>query len=255
LDLEIERFKRWQDEENKRNAMGKSAWRLALDMKEIVKLAEPQRGGMKDNELLEKILTARPELKSWQADTCGRYLAVANKLNEGGIKVLSRWDLVFQRGTLVDGVTILRAAATAAPTAEDMTELLETLFFEQVCKLRKSTAPKGRGHAADATNLFRGILLRRALFHYLRQIFPRLATHIEMYGQFEWYQRTYKITRTRQMPKDVIDSDREDELAEDPSQFQSKVKLINLCEMLARGNTITRWLATQRSKADRQSSI
>ena len=235
LDLEIERFKRWQDEENKRNVMGKSAWRLALDMKDMVKLAEPQRHGLKDHELLEKILTTRPELKSWQADTCGRYLAVANKLNEGGIKVLSRWELMFQRGTLVDGITMLRAAATAAPTAEDMTELLETLFFEQVCKLRKSTAPKGRGHAADATNLFRGILLRRALFHYLRQIFPMLAVYIEMYGQFEWFQRTYKMTRTGHTPQDAVDSDKEDEPAEDPSQFQSKVKLINLCEMLARG--------------------
>ena len=87
LHLEIERFKRFQDEENKRNAMGKSAWRLALDMKDMVKLAEPQRCGVKDRELLEKILTARRELKSWQADTRGRYLATARKLNEGGIKV------------------------------------------------------------------------------------------------------------------------------------------------------------------------
>ena len=115
LALKVERFKRCQDEENQRNVQGKSAWRLALDMKDMVVDAEPQRRGQKDHELLESVLTTRTELKCWQADTCQRYLAVANKLNPAGVKMLTRWELLFQRGTLVDGITVLRAAVSAAP--------------------------------------------------------------------------------------------------------------------------------------------
>ena len=89
---------------------------------------------------------------------------------------------MFLRGTLVDGITALRSAATASTTSEEMSELLETLFYEQACKLRKSVATKGRGHASDITNTFRGILLRQALFKYLRTIFPKLEETIENYG-------------------------------------------------------------------------
>ena len=62
LDLEVERFKRLQDEEKMRHVMGKSAWRLALDLWGIVKLGEHNRGGLSDADLLAKILSTRREL-------------------------------------------------------------------------------------------------------------------------------------------------------------------------------------------------
>ena len=37
------------------------------------------------------------------------------------------------------------------------------------------------------------------------------------------------------MPQGLDDADKEDEPTEDPNQLQRKVKLINLCEKLARG--------------------
>ena len=104
-----------------------------------------------------------------------------------------------------------------------------------MCKLWKSLAPKGRGHAADATNICRGLLLRRSLFPYLRQIFPKLKIYIEIYGCYEWFQKTYKMTKTGLLAQELGDSDEEDAPAEEASQFQSKVKLLTLCEMLARG--------------------
>ena len=143
LELEVERFKRMQDEEKLRNVLGKSAWRLALDMQNMVKLAEPQRNGMTDANLLSTVLTARKELANWRPDTCQRYLGVADKIDAKGLNILNKWELAFQRGTLVDGITILRSAATAAANPEEMSVLLETLFFEQVCKLRSTVAPRG----------------------------------------------------------------------------------------------------------------
>ena len=94
-------------------------------------------------------------------------------------KVLSRWELAFQRNTLLDGITLLRSAAAACASQGDFDTLVEVLYFEQVCKLRRHIAPKGRGHATDATNAMRGILLRQHLYAYLKQIFPKLAQPIE----------------------------------------------------------------------------
>ena len=126
---------------------------------------------------------------------------MANKIDSKGKAILTRWELVFLRGTLVDGSTALRSAATASATSEEMSVLLETLFYEQACKLRKSVAAKSRSHTADITNMFRGILLRQALYKYLRQIFPKLEDAIENYGRWEWFNETFKVTRTGHLPE------------------------------------------------------
>ena len=157
---------------------------------------------------------------------------------------------------LLDGITLLRAATTICATAEEMSELLETLFFEQVCKLRRCIAPKGRGHATDATNVLRGILLRNALYKYLRTIFPKLQSNkylrtifpklqssISQYGTWQWFHSEYGMTETGNMPTELPgDSDDDpDEPAqglcpepEDASRYASKVKLVSLCMQVAK---------------------
>ena len=55
----------------------------------------------------------------------------------------------------------------------------------------------GWGHATDATdatNVFRGVLLRRVLYKYLRQIFPKLEKVLEPYGKWAWFHQTFKVT-------------------------------------------------------------
>ena len=168
---------------------------------------------------------------------------MASNIDSNGKAILTRWELVFLRGTLVDGIMALRSAATASATSEEMSVLLETLFYEQACKLRKSIAPKGRSHTADITNTFRGILLRQALLKYLRQIFPKLEEAIENYGRWEWFNETFKVTRTGQLPESLPDEeDAEGDPAEgvhsrqeEQSRFERKVKLLRLCDNLARG--------------------
>jgi hypothetical protein len=55
---------------------------------------------------------------------------------------------------LLDDITLIRAAATAAAATKpkNIESLVQTLYWEQVCKLRRSIAPKERGHMTDATN-------------------------------------------------------------------------------------------------------
>eukprot|EP00974_Lingulodinium_polyedra_P051955 4997100-Lingulodinium_polyedra.AAC.1 len=63
--------------------MGKSAWRTALDVLDLLKTAEPQRNGTSDPDLLANVLANRPELaKGGKSDTRGKYLAIAHKIND-----------------------------------------------------------------------------------------------------------------------------------------------------------------------------
>ena len=245
LELEIERFKGLMDEEKKRHAMGKSAWRLAVDLQDMVKLAEPERHGLSDADLISKVLSTRKELQTeWRSDTCQRYLMVARKMDATCQSIMNRWELAFQRKTLVDGITLLRAAAMACTSPEEMAILLETLFFEQTCKIRKAIAPQGRGHATDATTVFRGILLRHAFFKYCRQIFPKLADSITEHGTWHWYNEKYGMTESGHLPKESLaDSDDEPDTPakglcpeqDEPTRFASKMKLIKVCDAVASG--------------------
>ncbi len=165
----------------------------------VVKLAEPERGGLSDAELAAKTVGTRKELKvDWSVDTCRRYLQVAARMDATCQSILNRWELAFQRNTMVDGITVLRAAATTAQTPQGMATLLETLYWEQTCKVRRSIAPKGRGHASDAVQVFRGILLRQVFHKYLKQICPKLSDAISVYGTWEWYKVTYGMTETKE---------------------------------------------------------
>ena len=47
--LEVERFKRKFDEEKKKDVMGQSAWRFEMDMKDMIRQAEPTRNGREQN--------------------------------------------------------------------------------------------------------------------------------------------------------------------------------------------------------------
>ena len=47
--------------------------------------------------------------------------------------------------------------------------------------MRGSIAAKGRGHMTDAANVMRGIILRQALYAYLRQIFQFVGLNSELW--------------------------------------------------------------------------
>ena len=94
-------------------------------------------------------------------------------------------ELTFQRNALLDGITKLRAAATAATKPEEFELLVQTLYWRQVREPRRSIALEGRGHRTDATNVMRGIIRRQALYAYLRQLFPDLSDFIAKFWRWE----------------------------------------------------------------------
>jgi len=127
----------------------------------------PNQEWSSDAELAEHILTQ--QLTQWRKDTCTRYLQVAERMTPANIQqIMMRCEFHFRRDTLVDNISIPRASAATAPTIEELTYLLETLF----CKMRttfKHRASKGR----DVVHVMRGVLLRLAFCRYCRQAFPK----------------------------------------------------------------------------------
>ena len=71
---------------------------------------------------------------------------VAAKVTNDANDILSRWELAFQRSTLLDGLTTLRAASAAAAKPDEFELLVETSLLEQVCQSRRAIAAKWRRH-------------------------------------------------------------------------------------------------------------
>ena len=157
--------------------------------------------------------------------------------------VLNRWELTSQRNALLDGITLPRAAATAARKPEYFEPLVQTLYLEQVCKSRRSIAPEGRGQMTGAAKVLRGIILRHALYPYLRQTCPKLSDSIANFGRWQWFHEVYGMTETGRLAAALPhDSDEAPDTpskgicprSEEPSRFASKVNLIKLRTMVAR---------------------
>ena len=85
--------------------------------------------------------------------------------------------------------------------------LLETLYWEQVCRLRRSVTPRGRTNAGDSVGLFRGILLRLLFYQYCLKIFPKLQADVKIFGTWEWYNKEYGMSRTGRITGAPPDSD------------------------------------------------
>ena len=61
---------------------------------------------------------------------------------------------------LFDSLDRMHSATTAAQTCEEMTVLVSTPYWEQVCKIKTSLEQRSKASAGDCTALFRGLLLR-----------------------------------------------------------------------------------------------
>ncbi len=194
IDLHIERFSRYEKEEQKRHVLGQSSFRKSLALRDLVEAARNQREGQSDAELAARLLTQRQDLKAWNKDTCRRYLQVAERMQDPKMqRLMTRWEFLFKRDTLVDGIMILRAALATTPRDDSLFHVLETLFFEQVCKMRNTLKPKSRA-GFEAIHIMRGILLREAFYQYCRHIFPKLADAIAEFGTWRYYNRRFGMT-------------------------------------------------------------
>ena len=98
LGQKVERFRLIEEEDKKRNCMGKSAFNKARILLDLVH--EARKSGdtnvnvnLKDDALAESILMKDSVLASWKKDTCANYLYMADRLGDIMFAKLSQsWE-------------------------------------------------------------------------------------------------------------------------------------------------------------------
>ena len=238
----VERFLRFEEEDAKRNVMGLSTFRRAEELLDLVKKAAVQRTtGEGDADMAARVLGEKPQLKaSWSADTCRRYLTIIDRFGTEACGIMSKWEMKFGRGCLLDQLHTMRSAATAAQSKEQMTLLVKTLFWEQTCKLRSSMGQRTKSSAGDSTALCRAILLRHLFFQYVQQIFPKLFDIVSVYGTWKWYHAMYGMDEHGRMSTQMQASDEDGDKDKDDEEgaqtrFESKRRLKHLLDAIAKG--------------------
>ena len=248
LDRKIDRLKKSESEDRERNSMGKSAWNKAKLLLSII--VEARRSGLGDVDLTqsdaalaEALLTKHPELESWKKDTCSRYLQVAGRTEGPEMAALfTSWEFQKGRDTLVDGISILRAACQATKDKDQLLDLLKGLYFEQVCQVRTAIkSRKGREAGGDTANFMQGLVLRRKFYDYVHLMFPKLVASTEHFGNWKYYNKKFNMSESGHLPKGVFaknDSDDENDADQDQnlegvSNYPSKTLLVSLCEAVA----------------------
>ena len=248
----VERFVRFDDEEKKRKAMGLSTYRRSVELKSLVDAAASARqSGEVDAALASRILSSNPQLQAWTEDTCRRYLAINDRFSMESAKVMSKWEMKYGRNCLLDSLTTMRSAATAATTKEQMTTLVHTLFWEQTCKLRSALEGRTKvGGGGNATALLRGILLRHLFFQYIAHIFPKLQDMLEVYGTWKWYQEMYGMDEHGRLNDKQTESESEQEPTDRQdgthTRFESKRRLNILLDAMAKGKHDTAFVSMAR---------
>ena len=247
LDQKIERFRLMEQEEQKRNCMGKSAFKKSKILLDLVSVARTSRDGgvglnLKDDALAESVLQKHKDLGSWKKDTCGKYLYVAERTSDKRFANLFQdWEYQKGRDALCDGITILRSACYATKTPDELFKLLETLYFEQTCRMRNSLKTKtGRSGAGDPTQVMRGLVLRQNFYNYVNISFDKLKDSIGHYGTWKYYNQRCGMTEGGHFKTEqVVNSDDENEDAEEEKQleqvsiFACKKQLLGLLDAIA----------------------
>lgn len=235
-DLYVERFRRVEKEESKKNVLGMSAYRKALMLRDLVAAAAVDRNGRSDAQLASDLLTTKKELAVYQVDTCSRYLTAASRMTSDAIgRLMMKWEFQFKRAVLVDGIMILRAVLSATTTDAELLALLQCLFHEQVCRVRPQLPVKGR-MGFDAVSIARGLCLRQTFIQYLKQSYSHHASAIDKYGTWRYYEDMFGMTESGTLataiPDDPVDApvDLEQPDASTLTKFPSKASLIKLLD-------------------------
>ena len=252
--MAVERFLRFDEEEKKRQVMGLSTFRRATELRVLLEAAESQRQAHEcDAKLASRVLGTKQALQAtWSEDTCRRYLLISERFSAETTSIFIKWEMKFGRKCMLDSLSTMRSAAAAAHTAEQMTTLVKTLFWEQSCKMRG--ALEGRtsvGGGNNATALCRAILLRQLFHQYIQQIFPKLDDILTIYGTWKWYNATYGMDQQGRVNNtDSSDSDDENKTKDESSsqtRYESKRKLQLLMDQVAKGKYDTSFVSMARA--------
>ena len=131
----MNRFLRYEEEEQKREVVGLSTLRRAQELERLVSQGDAHKNGMNDADLASHLLATKQVLTTkWGKYTCARYLIIAKRFERPALAIMDKWEMRYWLSALLDVLDRMRSATTAAQKCEDMTVLASTLYWEQVCK-------------------------------------------------------------------------------------------------------------------------
>ena len=85
MEVIVDRFLRYEEEEKKRDVMGLSALRRAQELERLVQQGDAHKNGMSYADLASRLLATQAVLKAkWGKDTCARYLSIAKRFGKKG---------------------------------------------------------------------------------------------------------------------------------------------------------------------------
>ena len=152
----------------------------------------------------------------WSEELTGRYLSMSHRLDSEAIQsLLLSWECKCGRNTLIDSITVLRAATGTATDDAELKSILTTLFLEQCAGLRtsiKSNTSATNNDPRTPPNVMKALLIRQHLFVHLKGIFPKMADVIDSYGTTERYVRDrYGVNGDGSTEKDFVREDDSEE--------------------------------------------
>ena len=111
-EFETHKFALNEKEESDRDVLGMSSRRKCLFLADLIDQAKKERlgkSGANDAECLAELLGKSADFKSWNVDSCKRFLNIGRRLNSpklGGL--LDLWEFYHRRNTSVDSISVLR---------------------------------------------------------------------------------------------------------------------------------------------------
>lgn len=240
------KFDMMNAEEKSREAMAVSAWRKCVFLSEYADRVVLEERFADDKIPSERLMKAMKEdctqIGEWNVDTLGRYLQVGRKLGEDKVRSwLIIWEATYKRNSFLDGIMLLRGCVSSATDEEELAKLLQILFLEQRCGLKKTLKVD---YKQSPSTLFKAYLMRMRVFTHLENILPKLADVVHHYGSPEFFKTEYGldaqgnfISDCHKAPADEEEQEGsdDDEAAQgNATTYKSRRLLTDFCNRLAK---------------------
>ena len=158
-------------------------------------------------------------------------------------KWLVIWETMYKRNALLDSIMVLRACVGVTTDDDELAPLLQTLFLDQRCGLKKTMKPAK--DKVSPSNIFKAYILRERVFVHLKKTFPAFGDVVDQYSTVAFYAKEYGVDENgtaidghREVPDDDEDQDGASDNDADGevgiTTYQSRRKLIVLCKDLAK---------------------
>ena len=158
-------------------------------------------------------------------------------------KWLGIWETMYKRNALLDSIMVLRACIGVTTDDDELARLLQTLFLDQRCGLKKTMKPAK--DKVSPSNILKAYILRERVFVHLKKTFPAFGDVVDQYSTVAFYAKEYGVDQHgtgidghREVPDDDEDQDGASDNDADGevgiTTYQSRRKLIVLCKDLAK---------------------